>query len=729
MRVSLSYIFFSAKPKEFFFGASIIREKMKKALKRQSPEDIDEESRKKEAQREGIKKKKLTTEEEQVKRQLLETCPTYATQVQAGNRYVWGPVQFMLQLANAIHPANATEVPTEELCERVRKCIRENTFGKQTRVQGYFNLYPGLPVHLVYQKLFDEKATLSTEEAKILQACIRARNMPYQPECFLLIINALRKFRKKSKLPDVSLFDCGRMGVTHAALFTVVQSSTSAWRRTLLEVTGFVGDLKALTAKEKTYTEIQRKLKDMQKTDGAIKKCDRATLLALWERVGCVENKTIRLSAMDVLTEIRTCGVGQMLLQNVFFKVLKAFQNQDSTEQHKLDAIIAQIERERLTTTKITPTLSPWHARVFQDLQPWTEKANTAWKEYYRKKATQYLARFLLDLQTCLEEQKYESRRADHHVVQSFFEEANEENWTAMIRSVSEKRTVKNHLVRTAKPEHHARPYVKFILAFLNGPLRPQMREGVELALEKLLAAIPNKRTNADCQMRRGFNPDEISRMLALKMTVGDEVLLNLLVECAFRNSALCHLQYETLLDVNTHTAKPVIHVQEKNNKTRSCVVSTALSQKIATLGRFWQQKLQNDEQALNKCYVFNLHDHTQPLVKEILQERIARIALGAGVTEVHAHPHAFRCTLVQRLFADGKSFAEISKLLGHTHFDTTFYYYYAPVIEALLTANGMNPFIKGCKKRNKLLWQRIIQLGLSNEAMSAIMLQGISAE
>ena len=92
--------------------------------------------------------------------------------------------------------------------------------------------------------------------------------------------------------------------------------------------------------------------------------------------------------------------------------------------------------------------------------------------------------------------------------------------------------------------------------------------------------------------------------------------------------------------------------------------------------------------------FISSWMDVIQPMSKSIQQRNFKAIFEKAGVRGRQAHIHAFRSTVIHRLWEAGYSVDKIAKWIGHSHSNTTFQHYLNPTTQNLAD-NMLVPWLR----------------------------------
>jgi len=201
---------------------------------------------------------------------------------------------------------------------------------------------------------------------------------------------------------------------------------------------------------------------------------------------------------------------------------------------------------------------------------------------------------------------------------------------------------------------------------------------------------ITNQSELLDWDKRRMCTQDEINKMTkwcADDGNVKDQLLVTLLQEVALRNSAICNLKLQDLLDDALVIPKHTCRVLEKGKKYREFVTSTTLKTLILRYVETFKDVIAPGK------YVFSRNpDLSTKMGSSTLNQVLKRIGVKAGVTDVNIQAHTFRHTLVCTLMDEGNNMDLVSKFIGHASVDTTSKYYYIKNIDELAKQLN-NPF------------------------------------
>jgi len=249
-----------------------------------------------------------------------------------------------------------------------------------------------------------------------------------------------------------------------------------------------------------------------------------------------------------------------------------------------------------------------------------------------------------------------------------------------------------NSRVKNTVHVHHAKRHLINMLSMLNLiEILPCGNEIGSISVRNILSRIPDRRIDADPNVRRTFTDEEIGRMLeSVKSDPVHTLMLVLFREVALRAGAICNLRYHDVID-EYDTPRHICNVLEKGNKNREFVTSPNLKRRIVTYIAHIRQ-IYGDKVINKNIYIFGKNP-TKPLPHTTLLSKLRSIAANADVNGLNVHPHAFRHTIVGKLMSEGNSADVVSKFMGHASTDTTVKYYWVQTIEEL-TKNLKNPFI-----------------------------------
>jgi integrase len=266
--------------------------------------------------------------------------------------------------------------------------------------------------------------------------------------------------------------------------------------------------------------------------------------------------------------------------------------------------------------------------------------------------------------------------------------------------------------VKNTHEDHHAKRSIVFALGMfktdaMKSLLQSKTYTEIEaLGTSSILNHIENLRIIGESK-RRVYLDEEIEKML--KAVENDSLytlIITILREIGLRAGAVCNMRYGNIID-QYGTPRHVCRVLEKGNKIREFVTGPNLKRKIvsyiATL-----EKFQPIEQ---NTYLFNIA-RNKPLPATTLANKLKRVALDAGVTDIVVHPHVFRHTIVGKLMDVGNSAEVVSKFMGHANVDTTLKWYWLKNIEEI-TRSINNPFVNG--KANPTEYREEIEEELEN--------------
>jgi integrase len=249
--------------------------------------------------------------------------------------------------------------------------------------------------------------------------------------------------------------------------------------------------------------------------------------------------------------------------------------------------------------------------------------------------------------------------------------------------------------VKNTYEDHHAKRSIVFALGmFKTDAMKSLLQHKTYTEIEALGTAsilnhIENLRIIGESK-RRVYLDEEIEKMLKdVENNPLYTLIITILREIGLRAGAICNMRYGNIVD-QYGTPRHVCRVLEKGNKIREFVTGPNLKRRIvsyiATL-----EKFQPIEQ---NTYLFNI-TRNKPLPATTLSNKLKRIALNAGVTDIVVHPHVFRHTIVGKLMDVGNSAEIVSKFMGHANVDTTLKWYWLKNIEEI-TRSINNPFVNG---------------------------------
>lgn len=285
-----------------------------------------------------------------------------------------------------------------------------------------------------------------------------------------------------------------------------------------------------------------------------------------------------------------------------------------------------------------------------------------------------------------------------------FLVRANLEDVRACVLAYGRNSRVDNSRVKNTLGDHHAKHQVNDILTFFRLSVSHILRCAASvssISAGEILDEIENLRVAADASIRRTFLDEEVDAILGL---IEDDPVTTLMItimrEVGLRPGAICHLQYRDIVD-ETHQPRHNCRVLEKGKKYRCFVTGPNLKRKIVAAVAHFRT---NGTDPSGGDYIFSSAEDMQtPLPHTTLLNRLKRLALNAGVTDVNFHPHAFRHTIVGKLMDAGNTSEAVSKFLGHSSTDTTMRYYFVKTINEIMD-DLRNPFteVRASKEEEK---------------------------
>lgn len=283
----------------------------------------------------------------------------------------------------------------------------------------------------------------------------------------------------------------------------------------------------------------------------------------------------------------------------------------------------------------------------------------------------------------------------DHDAIKWFLFNCNGDAIKSALIDYGRSLNVNHERVKNTHEDHHAKRSIVFALgmfktdaikSFLQNKTYTEIQA---LETSSILHHIENLRIIGESK-RRVYLDEEIESMLeTVKNNEMYTLIITILREIGLRSGAICNMRYGNLID-QYETPRHVCRVLEKGNKIREFVTGPNLKRKIvsyvATLTKF---------QPIDKnTFLFNV-ERNRPLPATTLSNKLKRIAIDAGVTDVVVHPHVFRHTIVGKLMDVGNSAEVVSKFMGHANVDTTLKWYWLKNIEDI-TRSINNPFVNG---------------------------------
>jgi len=189
------------------------------------------------------------------------------------------------------------------------------------------------------------------------------------------------------------------------------------------------------------------------------------------------------------------------------------------------------------------------------------------------------------------------------------------------------------------------------------------------------LSQIENKSELLNWDQRRTYMQEEVDAMMKVCVDDGnvkDQLLITLLREVALRNSAICNLKLENIVEQSMNTPLHSCKVREKGNKIREFITSNTMKTLIIRYLHEYRDVIGLDK------YVFSRDKNLlTKMGSSTLNNVLKRIGAKAGVTNVNVQAHTFRHTLVGELMDAGNPVESVSKFIGHKSVDTTITYYW----------------------------------------------------
>jgi integrase len=252
---------------------------------------------------------------------------------------------------------------------------------------------------------------------------------------------------------------------------------------------------------------------------------------------------------------------------------------------------------------------------------------------------------------------------------------------------------VNNDFVKSRHEQHHAIRRVGAMLSFFKHdvvthlPCGPEM---MDIQLSEILMNIENRRQPADERNRREFTDEEVNAMLtSVQKFPVRNLMLILLREVGLRIGCIRHMKYYDLVEEKTHAPKHKCTVLEKMRLKRIFLTSARVKAAV----QLYIDQLPSHV-AYQNIFIFNEHQLYEPVAASSISYVLKHIAKIAGVTGIDVHVHAFRHTLVGKLFEYGNSAELVSKFMGHSTSSTTIKHYFVKTVQQLNDSIN-NPFIQ----------------------------------
>lgn len=175
--------------------------------------------------------------------------------------------------------------------------------------------------------------------------------------------------------------------------------------------------------------------------------------------------------------------------------------------------------------------------------------------------------------------------------------------------------------------------------------------------------AIRNCGVEADTEARvYSLTPEEARRVVECALTAEERLMVCIFLTQGLRRSGLTHLRAAGIpAALQDPTDVPTKWVTtEKNNKTREIIINRACKILVA-------QWFREGRPASETTFLFpSPRDPTREISSGHVWKICKRLFARAKVDPRHAHPHAFRHTVVKMLLYTGWDISKVSKYIGH---------------------------------------------------------------
>lgn len=571
---------------------------------------------------------------------LRETSPTYA-QGSAPRRFQLERV--LKQLLVSAQGRVEEDPPSEAALTAVRRDAAAGKYPRASLVRSLFAQFQPLPVHPL-----------------LVECLLRAT-----PSSRGSLLHGLRRVRRRFQLGE----DCDALGdipLDAALAFCLGKNHSSEARVQYLIAHGFQEE-KNLRAEVERMQEARRcgqaLFRRLQLPNARVRDCYVPLHLAL----GPLE---------QVTHDVHTIQQGLRKVPSSRRKFCV-----DLLSRFLPETVTNEIHVPR-TAIQRWARLSPWHADVVRQLQEALQrKQHVAFLHTHTRLVLAQFATFVAPLE------RY-ARETAGTTLTSFLQTASEAELRLGVLASLQQHKARNDRVKNARGGHHVVSAAVRALRFLRCPL------GVtsSLTLRSLLADIPNLRQARDLNVRRTFTDAECDAMFRCVRDPCEALCFTLLREVGLRNGALQHLTYASVVDKDG-LARAVCATREKGNRVRVFCCSANLRQMIQNCADFWRRT--HADLFEHDAFLLHKADVRVPLPTVAVGVLLKRLALAAGVTDVHVHPHAFRHTLVGKLVAAGNPMEVVAKFIGHADARTTSSFYWTPGAEELAD-QIINPFTGG---------------------------------
>lgn len=568
--------------------------------------------------------------------------------------------------------------PCETVLNLLKTKIDNNVFGSQ--IQHTIKLFPRLPIHQDILVCFT-KHQLNDQLMEQIQKII-GDDEKINEQMFIASFNALRR---KNKYDEQTLL--GDIKQHHAMQYCVIGDNILQLRIAMLMVCGNKFTKEQLYKDAQTFLVIKQNARNLcQLLELPSQSHATSAYIKLWEIFG--------MSLDQAVMQLQT----NQIIDG--FNTVKRYKNESkimiihiATTHNKIELLNVlgdiKIEKKKLNQAQKFAQMSIWHELIVKDLlQLETKNTNSG---YPKKHVRMIMARFG-GFSLFLDAQARKINGDNSNALPKFLKTANVENITKVVEDFLRKQKVWNDRVKSQVHLHHAGKPASFCLRFLKGVFKKHIGcfpDVKKLTMNDLISNIPNLRVPADGSKRRTFTDQEIESMFNVASNPVETLILTLFREVALRNAAMAHIQYQMLLDEN-HNPRHECAVKEKFNKTRRFICSPNLKQKIKAASDFLRKSF-TDDIFQRECYLLNWKNPSQPLGAHALGLFLKNIALNAGISDVHVHPHGFRHTLVTKLCLLNPMDI-VSKFIGHDDIRTTSYFYFKPTAEEI-DRTLKNPF------------------------------------
>jgi integrase len=634
---------------------------------------------------------------------------------QKGNTHI---AQKVKSIADALDPATILDNPTPEIISKIINWTKYNIMEPSSR-KLFLQQIERLHLHKDYVGAISS-VCFSADERQMRSRFLQKKRSMFPNHGTQVMDKMMAMYFRlhsiHSKQRNNTPFNSGDISVEKAVDFCTDHHNGHEMKMVLLLVTGFVH------SEEKLVDEVQKRLEDKSEFKRLCNLQQQDT--SQWKAKSYIEAIRLvgrpreivdkKMTAEDIIAGLQSIpfrGKGRSfsLLKTALFELKQC-------ELVKQMELLADYHVTGVTNLVKFTKMSSWHEELLNDYTVYmrnSSKNRTSFPELLLSQQKNDFVFLMVRFE--------EHAKLKKCTVQEFLRCVSIEELYKILVYIGQTHFVQNDRVKSSTSTHQARNRFAVCLSVIKNFLVDRGLMGCkdqlqDLTLKRLVKLVPNLRVRVLETKERCLNGKQVQAMIDCALDPAEKLMMVLLKEYAFRNSAIGNIKYEYIVDGSQNPVN-YMSLPEKGHKLRTVKSSADVKLKIQELVNFLKCHHSDDE--LRGCFPLNLANIRTPYKRHRVSECVKRLAHSAGITGINVYPHMMRHTLVKQLAEAGNPMELIAKMMGHSSMSTTFKNYFVPtpdeVFDMIISPFKTDFYDKRLDERSSKLVHQMVNTKVSS--------------